>query len=45
MRNGTTVLFDTKEIQRETGGAPLDSVEALRVIREHLNREEQTLAR
>ena len=45
MRNGTTVLFDTKEIQHETGGAPLDSVEALRVIREHLNREEQTLAR
>ncbi|HEX7574146.1 MAG TPA: ATP-binding protein [Bacteroidota bacterium] len=45
MRNGTTVLLDTKEIQRQTGSAPLDSVEALRVIREYLNREEQTLAR
>jgi hypothetical protein len=45
MRNGTTVLLDTKEIRRRTGSAPLDSVEALRVIREYLDREEHILVR
>jgi anti-sigma regulatory factor (Ser/Thr protein kinase) len=44
-RDGKSFVFDTKEIQRQTGGASLATTAALSVIREHLKGEEQTLAR
>jgi anti-sigma regulatory factor (Ser/Thr protein kinase) len=44
-RDGKSFVFDTNEIQRQTGGASLNTTAALSVIREYLKGEEHTLAR
>jgi anti-sigma regulatory factor (Ser/Thr protein kinase) len=43
-RDGKLIAFDTKEVRNELGGASLNTVEALSVIREYLNQEEESLA-
>jgi anti-sigma regulatory factor (Ser/Thr protein kinase) len=43
-RDGKRIVFDTKEVRNELAGIPLNSVEALSIIREHLTQEESTLA-
>ena len=42
-RNGKSVVFDTKEVRNQLGDAPLNSVEALGVIRKYLIQEEDSL--
>jgi anti-sigma regulatory factor (Ser/Thr protein kinase) len=44
-RDGKSFVFDTRELLQGTGGASLNTMAALNVIREHLEREEHMLAR
>ena len=42
-RDGKSIVFDTKEVRNELGVTSLNTVEALSVIREYLNQEEESL--
>jgi signal transduction histidine kinase len=44
VRNGKTVLLDTRDIREKIGGGSLNTVHALAVMRSYLNQEESTLA-
>jgi hypothetical protein len=43
-RDARTLVFDTKEVRHQLGGASLNTVKGLNVIRGYLNQEEDTLA-
>ena len=43
-RNGKSVVFDSREARKQAGEIPLNSLEALRLIREYIDQEEHSLA-